>query len=348
MLRLNRVKAVALAAAMVGFAVGNNASAADFYQGKTITIVVPYSAGGSYDLLSRLASQYMPKYIPGRPNMVVQNREGGAAQVGLHAAYTAQPDGLTMIHFAAPVAVQALLGLFKEIDYTKWEWLGSVGGAFYFMALRSELGLDTPAKIRASNKEIFIGTLGAGNQITESAQFLKSVGRYNLKLIPGFPGYEPMSLAVRRGELDGLFTALRSWADGNTREMAESGFLKPVMIVGGGLPTNQEVPPNIKNLPKFSDEITDPQDKIAFDSYFDLFKMTRPFAVTPGTPKDRVAILEKALWETMQDKEFLAAAEKASFDVSPFTGAQAKQVIDKMFAMPQPVRDRLKQILSTQ
>lgn len=106
-----------------------NAMAQEFYKGKTVTIITPFSPGGTYDSLSRLAAQFLPKYIAGEPTIIVQNRTGGGGMIGTRAAYKASPDGLTLLHIPSTFLFQSLLGQVTDIDFAKWGWLGSVGGA---------------------------------------------------------------------------------------------------------------------------------------------------------------------------------------------------------------------------
>src|SRR5687768_9162807 len=54
---------------------------APFYQGKTITWIVGTKAGDAYDLYPRLVAEYLPKYIPGNPNIIIQNVAGAASLI---------------------------------------------------------------------------------------------------------------------------------------------------------------------------------------------------------------------------------------------------------------------------
>ncbi|MBI1997641.1 MAG: hypothetical protein HYS66_14390, partial [Deltaproteobacteria bacterium] len=60
---------------------------APFYQGKTISIVVGTKAGDVYDLYPRLLSEFLPKYIPGNPNIIIQNVPGAASLIAANQVY---------------------------------------------------------------------------------------------------------------------------------------------------------------------------------------------------------------------------------------------------------------------
>ena len=70
---MRKVTMLALAALLIGYFVGEVQAQEQFFKGKQIRIIVGLSSGGGYDRAARLVARYMPKYIPGNPDMVVQN-----------------------------------------------------------------------------------------------------------------------------------------------------------------------------------------------------------------------------------------------------------------------------------
>jgi tripartite-type tricarboxylate transporter receptor subunit TctC len=64
--------------------------------------------------------------------------------------------------------------------------------------------------------------------------------------------------------------------------------------------------------------------------------MGRPFAAPPDVPKDRVAMLRKAFMDTMADKEFLAEAEKAQFEVTPVAGEKIENLVLDVYSNTTP------------
>jgi tripartite-type tricarboxylate transporter receptor subunit TctC len=86
---------------LVALLFGASASAqTPFYQGKTVTIVVATKAGDVYDLYPRLLAQFLPKYIPGNPNVIILNVAGAAGLIATNQVYNlAKPDGLTLEPF---------------------------------------------------------------------------------------------------------------------------------------------------------------------------------------------------------------------------------------------------------
>ncbi len=337
----------ALALAMIGLTlmVGarSNAVAEDFYKGKTITIVCPFSAGGTYDRMSRLAAEYMPKHIPGQPTIIVQNKAGGGGMIGTRAAYKATPDGLTLLHIPSTFLFQSLFGQSSDIDFTKWGWLGSVGGAHYIMFIRSSLPHRTIDDLRGP-KALKIGVLGPRSSITEAAKLIKQFGKFNIQLVPGYKGYADIALAIRQGEVDGVSTAAATLeANSLTKSMMEDRSIVLLMSLGGGNPP-KKFATEISKLPKLRDHISDEGERRAFDLYIGTFNITRPFLATPGIPADRLQVLRDGLWKMMHDNAFITAAEKQGFELNPVGHEQVSSLVRDMFSLPKPVKDKLAEI----
>ncbi|MBI4529690.1 MAG: hypothetical protein HY695_38315, partial [Deltaproteobacteria bacterium] len=98
-----------------------------FYKGKSIRIVVGFTPGGFYDRWARILARHMPKYLPGNPEMLVQNMPGAGSLVAANYVYNvAKPDGLTLGMFQYNLHMDQLAGR-KEVqfDVRKFVWIGS-------------------------------------------------------------------------------------------------------------------------------------------------------------------------------------------------------------------------------
>lgn len=321
-----------------------DAMAQEFYKGKTVTIITPFSPGGTYDSLSRLAAQFLPKYIAGEPTIIVQNRTGGGGMIGTRTAYKASPDGLTLLHIPSTFLFQSLLGQVTDIDFTKWGWLGSVGGAHYVFFIRSALPHRSIADLRGARQPLKIGVLGPGSSITETAKMIKQFGKFNVRLVPGYKGYADIALAMRQGEVDGVATAAETLqANALTKSMLEDNFIVLLLSFGGAKPP-QKFAPAIAKLPNLRDQIADETERRAFDVYMGTFNITRPFLTTPGIPPDRLQILRNALSKMMHDAEFVAAAEKQGFVLHPVGHEEVGSLVQAMFNLPKAVKEKLEEI----
>lgn len=342
--RIFRPAALAVLATATMLA-GADAGAADFYAGKTITIVCPYSPGGTYDRMSRLAARYLPKHIPGHPSAIVQNKPGGGGLIGIRSVYRAKPDGLTLVHFASTTVVRRLTGQIKDIDFEKVNWLGSVGGAHYIFYLRSERPERTIDALKKAKTPIRVAASGPSSLLTQAAKFLQRAGKFNIRLVSGYKGYNPMALATKQNEVDGVSTAAAAVAVNTvTRGMHKDGTIKLVLSMGGA-PPHKSLAAEIAKLPKFVNAIDDPKDRQAYVAFSGLLNASRPFVTTPGVPAERVAILRKAMWDMMADPEFVKAATSQGFVLNPLNGEDAEKLILSVFKLPADIQGRLKTLL---
>lgn len=118
------------------------AQAEPFYKGKTIRMIIGSTPGGFYDRWGRLFARYMPKYIPGQPEIVAQNMPGASSVIATnHVFNVAKPDGLTLVMPLNSVYVDQLVGR-KEVqfDLRKFHWIGSPAVESVIMYMRT----DTP------------------------------------------------------------------------------------------------------------------------------------------------------------------------------------------------------------
>lgn len=321
------------------------AQAANYYAGKTITIICPYSPGGTYDRMSRLAARFLPRHIPGNPSAIVQNKPGAGGVIGIRSVYRAKPDGLSLVHFASTTVVRRLTGGIKDIDFEKVNWLGSVGGAHYVFFLRSERPERTIDALKNTKNPIRVASSGPSSLLTQAAKFLQRAGKFNIRLVSGYKGYNPMALATKQNEVDGVSTAAAAVAvNAVTRSMHKDGTIKLILSMGGA-PPHKRLAAEILGLPKFVDAIDDPQDRKAYIAFSGLLNASRPFITTPGVPADRVAILRKAMSDMMADPDFVKAATDQGFVLNPLNGAEAEKLILSVFKLPQDIQDRLKTLL---
>src|SRR6476659_8620940 len=103
------MRACILALVAASTALPHSALAQDFYAGKTITIVVGYSAGGGYDQYTRLLARHISRHIPGNPAIVVQNMPGAATLTAVrYLANTALKDGTAVVMFDPGLILESI------------------------------------------------------------------------------------------------------------------------------------------------------------------------------------------------------------------------------------------------
>jgi tripartite-type tricarboxylate transporter receptor subunit TctC len=317
------------------------ADAQEFYKGKTIRIVVGFPAGGGFDTYSRIIARHIHKHIPGDPTVIVDNVTGAGSLIAANTVYKAtKPDGLTIGNFIGNLIMQQLLGgTGIEFDARKFEWLGVPVKDHVVCALTRASGITSVERWMAAKVPVKLGGSAPGTTNDDSAKVLKAALGLPIQLVTGYKGTAPIRLAADSGEIAGSCWAWESikvtWRKG-----LDAGEVNIVL---------QAVPKAHHDLPKVPVAIelakTDEGRKLIQAGIHDTSAITRPYALPPGTPKDRVQILRNAFMETMKDKEFLAEAEKSKLDVDPVSGEETEKIIAGLFQLDPAMVAKLSEIL---
>ena len=308
---------------------------ADFYKGKTVTIIVGTRVGGSIGNTALLVSRHLGRHVPGNPTVILRQMPGGAHLNATNTVFNvAEADGLTILA-ANPAVAMAQLSQVKAVrfDVRQFQWLGSTGPDGTLFAIRPNLPYKTFADVLKAKQELVIGTTGPGSNSHDVPLLLKEFAGAKFKLLAGFPASGDIRLALERGEVDG-WSALAT----PVRQAAAQGTARPIVrgraSVKGfeKLPVDEElVPPGIgKSL------MTIRGVPLAIG---------KPFAVRPGTPADRVAMLREAFVKTVADPQFLAEAEKSQLEIDPLTAEHViKEFNDVMNQTPEALEAMAKYI----
>jgi tripartite-type tricarboxylate transporter receptor subunit TctC len=301
-----------------------------FYKGKTVNIVIGYSAGGGYDTYARLLARHIGRHIPGKPNVVPQNMTGAGSLKAASYLYNAAPkDGTVIGTFARGMAITPLLTGGDQFDGTKFFWLGSMTVDVSLCIASVNSKIKTLADF--INVPSNMGGEGPGSDPDIFALMYKNVFDSKLKLVTGYHGTADMMLAVERNELDGLCGI--SWS---SMKASFSQFIKDKkvnIIVQAALRKDPDLPdvPLTEELAKTTEQKQILQLLIATQ------EMARPFAAPPGIPADRAQALRTAFVETMTDPEFLADAKKLNADINPVAADKLDALVKELYKTPRDV-----------
>ncbi|MBM2806196.1 MAG: hypothetical protein HW419_4089, partial [Deltaproteobacteria bacterium] len=315
--------------------------AQDFYAGKTIRILVGFPAGGGFDTYSRMIGRHISKYIPGNPTVVVDNVTGAGSLVAANTIYkAAKPDGLTIGNFIGNLISQQLYGgPGIEFDARKFEWIGVPVKDHVVCALTKASGITSIDSWMAAKAPVKLGGSAPGTTNDDSAKLLKAALGLPIQLVTGYKGTAPIKLAAESGEIDGGCWAWESikvmWRQG-----LDAGEVNIVL---------QAVPKAVPDLPKVPVAIelakTDEARKLIQAGIHDTAAITRPYALPPGTPKDRVQLLRRAFRETMKDKDFVAEAVKSKLDVDPVSGEEVEKIVAGLFKLDAATVAKMAEVL---
>jgi tripartite-type tricarboxylate transporter receptor subunit TctC len=312
---------------------------ADFYKGKTITIVCSSSPGGGYDTLARAVARHLGKHIPGNPTVVVKNLPGAGGIVATNNLFNnAEKDGTVIGLVQNNTPFEPLFGT-KNARYepTKFNWLGSPSVETGILVVWSTVPVNSMDDIK--KHPITVGAAGINSTPAFYTRLLNEVFGTQIKPIAGYPGQTEAFLAMERGELDGYPSVFYTTLQATKPEWLPQKKIKAIIQYG------PEKEKELADVPYAPDLVTSAEDKILLEAAFAPLALGRPFLMPPGVPADRVTAMRKAMSDTFVDPEYVAEAIKTGLGAAtPRNGEQIQQVIDKTYSSPPAVLERLKKI----
>ncbi len=316
-------------------------SSAQFYKGKTVRVTVGFSAGGGFDLWARVVARHIGRHIPGEPTVIVENITGAGGLIQTNQLFKAtKPDGLTIGHVNGGLILGQMLGQpGYDFDPQKFIYIGAANKENAVFVFGKKSGITSAEKWRTSPTPVKIGGLVPGNFVDNMDRVAKDVLNFPTQIVTGYKGTADILIATDSGELAG---GPPSWDNvkTNRKKALESGDLV-VVLQGTAKP--------LKELPKVPRMIeyakTDEQKKLVEVAIHYPNDYSRPFALPPGTPKERVEILRKAWQETMKDKEFLAEVEKMQLTLDPTTAEELTAAVANSHKIDPGLKAKLKDIL---
>lgn len=311
-------------------------SQSSFYEGKTVTLIATTSAGGTGDLRVRAVAPFLKKHIPGNPTVVIQYIDGGGGRKGTNHLYNnVRPDGLTIGAASGAIiglAVMGETGVSYDID--KLIYLGSPESEnHYVIYTRRELGLDTPEKL-ASKPGIRIGAQTVGHvSYVAGRLFAYFLNMKDPKFIAGYSAQE-LDISLVRGELDSRANNASSVLRRNP-DWLDKGLMNfhAILQVPQG-----DKHPRLGHLPEIGSFAKTERENRLLTLWRVFRSVGSPYVLPPGTPKDRVAIIERALQRTFKDPEFAPYFRKlVSDDASPIGAAELRKLIAGMPRDPETI-----------
>jgi len=293
------------------FSAGSAWGQANFYEGKTVTVLIG-AKSGSLEIAAQIVSHHLGKYIPGKPAVILQHMPGAAHLLATNNVFNvAKPDGLTILASNPNVAIAQLSKVEQvRFDVNKFQWLGSSGADGVMFSIRSDLPYKSVDELKKSDKELVAGTTGPGSNAHDFPLLLKEFAGLKLKLVSGYPSNSDVLLAIERKEVDSwsaLATTIKLGAD--------RGAVRPLVRGRVALP-------GFEKLPIDEDLATSALGKSLMAIKSIPGAIGRAFAVAPGTPADRLTILRDAFAKAIKDPELIAEAKKAKIEMNFISAEQ--------------------------
>ena len=314
-------------------------SVAEFYRGKTVTIVVGSDVGGGYDLTARTVARHLARHIPGRPNIVVENKPGAGAIIASNYVYEIAPkDGTVIGAVQRPIPSQVLFGdTGVRFDVRKMQWIGST---------TDELGVvvawhTAPHKTIGDvfNREMIVGGPGTATDPELFPRAMNKVLGTRFKIVSGYKGMAQLVLAMEREEVQGIGNWSFSDIEKGRADWVAERKIRVLLQIG----LKRSPSPLLRDVPLMADIARDDEQRSIFNILLGMKAMGRPYFIAPGVPAARTDALRSAFMATMRDPEFLAEAAKTLGQIDPLTGLEMQKLILDVYALPPEVIARARE-----
>ena len=323
------------------------AAQAPFYQDKTVRIIIGFTPGGFYDRWARLLSRYMPKYVPGNPNFLVQNMPGASSVIAANYVYNlAKPDGLTLLVPINSLYLDQVVGR-KEVkfDVRKFEFIGTQEKAPTLLYFRSDSPIKTLSDIINAKEPPKCGSTGTASTGYLLAKIMDEAFKAKMTTVTGYQGGSEIDIAVERGEITcrGMDIPphfgrepFDSWhKKGFDRHILQSGPKRDPRM--GDAPTLFELMDQFKT----TDVVRRAARIIMASGDFG-----RPMVAGPGNPPDRIKLLREAYAKAMRDPGLIDEAKKSQMDMEYTSGEDLQALMKELMNQPREAIERVKKILA--
>ena len=314
-------------------------SAADFFNGKQINIVVSYGAG-SYDLYARLIAQFLKRHLPGQPTVIVQNMPGaGGVKAARYLLDVAPKDGTTLGVLAQTIPFDTMLGFSEGVDAGRFHWIGRIGMNLEVGIASGKSGVRSFDDVRA--REVSVGGTGGTASSTAMPYLLSRLAGAKFKLVSGYRSANEALLAMDRDEIDmvGAFGIASLVMRFGPR--LKDGSIRPVYL--SALARHPDFP----TLPTIGELGSDDEARQILDLFASSSAVGRTLVAPPGVPQDRIAVLRKAMAAALSDPELLAFSAERNMPLEPASGEEIEGIVRKILTTSTPIARKAAEALQS-
>ncbi|MBI2361208.1 MAG: hypothetical protein HYV04_20270 [Deltaproteobacteria bacterium] len=317
-----------------------------YYKGKTVRIVVGFSAGGFYDRWARLVARHLGKHIPGNPDIIVQNMPGAGSAIATNYVYgVAKPDGLTLGMPSASVYMDQLVGRKEaKFDVRKFNWIGTQDKRHQVVYMRADTPFKSIEDVMKAKEPPKCGETGTASQGYLTLRLMEEALGAKFGSVLGYPGGAEIDLAVEKGEvvcralsIDPFFgrEPFNTWR--------KKAFARLLVQTGR---TRDPRAPDVPTIHELMDKHkTREMNRRVVEVLLGVAEFGSPLFSAPGTPPEHVRALREAHAKAMKDPELVADAEKGKMDMAPSTGEDLEVITQKIMDQPADIIERVKKIM---
>jgi tripartite-type tricarboxylate transporter receptor subunit TctC len=312
---------------------------ADFYRGKTVRIIVGFSAGGGYDQYSRLIARHLGKHLPGNPAVIVENMAGAGSIIAANHVFSAAPkDGTVVGNISGPIVLEQLFGTpAVQFDMAKFRYIAVPVPETYLMMVTKKTGITKFEEVIGPKaKQVTFGAI-PGSTVEHGPLLARDILGANLKIVAGYKGTADVRLALDSGEVDGFFNTWTSSKITSFDKVKNGEWV--VLAQFSEKPIKDLIVPNVPTIPQIAK--TDEQRLILKFGTSTPNEFGKVYVVPPQVPADRAAALENAFVKVFADKELLADAEKGKLEIDPLFGEEIQKLVQEFLSMSPDLKGKL-------
>lgn len=329
----------ALGVALIAASPVKAQSVADFYNGRTLTLVYGFGAGGTYGKYSLMLAEYLAKHIPGNPKIVAQSMPGAGGLKAANFAFNVMPKDGSSLYMPVDSMIISQLLRPKKVKFKadKFTWLGTVIQSNAVIVVRSDAGINKLEDLKS--KQVVMASTGKGSQTFLMPQLVNALYGAKFKIVAGYKGSRKAQLSMEQGETQGVSLTWLSWKTAKPQWFKPGGFAKPLVQIG--VEQEKELP----HVPMFLDVVKSAEDKAIVKFMASMSPIGRGLAVPPGTPADRTKALQVAFAAAIADPEFLAAATKRKLRVNGLSADKIQGIVSDALKISPAIVKRAQKLI---
>jgi tripartite-type tricarboxylate transporter receptor subunit TctC len=312
-------------------------SVADFYRGKTISMILGYPGGGSNDLYARTVSRHIGKHIPGNPSSIMRNMPGGGSLVAANHLFNVAPRDGTVLGLISPtIPLEERLGApnvkFKSTGFT---WIGRVAPGVNMTFVMNTSPVKTIKD--AFEREVILGASGRSSTVTIYPAVLSNVIGLKFKIVMGYAGSTTAMLAMERGEVEGHSTSLEIVRAVHPDWMTDN---KITILVQYALKRH----PALADVPMSWELGRNPEEQQILKIVANATEVGKMIMAPPELPADRTYALRRAFDATVKDPEFIAELKALRIELGPMPGEELQSLVEAVGTVSPAILEKVKAI----
>jgi tripartite-type tricarboxylate transporter receptor subunit TctC len=338
--------ALAVAAGVIVFGAASPVAAqdvAEFYKGKTVSLVIGARPGSETDAYARLIGRHLGRFIPGNPKVAPSGMPGSSGHVAATHIYAAAAKDGTAIGAVLPETITEPLwfGMGKvQHDPGKFAYLGSANSESYNCFIRSESPIRS-LRDAVANVVTVAATAEHGATRDEPALLNNLLGT-KFRVADNYAGTAEILRAIENSEVDGVCGVSFGSMEAQRPDWIAKGVVRILVqenVKGATLA-------NKMGAPRATDFARSGADREVMALAYAQQEFGRPYILPPDTPAERVGTLRQAFMNALREKQLLDEARTARLEVNPLSGEDVAALVGKLYATPPPLVERVRDALA--